>query len=113
VEFVPGSHKEAVPISADGRIEPAWLQGKEFIPMLLHPGDILIFNESMAHRLEPNKTDQRRAAVFGTYHFDLDQPDLRGKFYAHRLIHSPPENGKACSLSSFGCPISQVSMKLT
>nr|AER26963.1 LolE [Epichloe festucae] len=92
LQFVPGSHKEAVPISADGRIASAWLEGKEFIPMVLDPGDVLIFNESMAHRLEPNKTDQRRAAVFGTYHFDLSQPDLRDKFYAHRLIHSPPEN---------------------
>nr|AHJ80947.1 LolE [Atkinsonella hypoxylon] len=94
LEFVPGSHKEAVPISADGRIASAWLEGKEFIPMVLEPGDILIFNESMAHRLEPNKTDQRRAAVIGTYHFDLSQPDLRCKFYAHRLIHSPPENAR-------------------
>ena len=94
LEFVPRSHKEAVPISADGRIEPAWLEGKEFVPMLLDAGDILIFNESMAHRLAPNGMDQRRAAVFGTYHFDVSQPDLRDKFYAHRLIHSPPENGK-------------------
>lgn len=97
LEFVPGSHKEAIPISADGRIEPAWLEGKEFVPMILDAGDILIFNESMAHRLAPNGTDQRRAAVFGTYHFDLSQPDLRDKFYAHKLIHSPPENGKGPS----------------
>ncbi|KAH8810913.1 hypothetical protein F5884DRAFT_875859 [Xylogone sp. PMI_703] len=92
LEFVPGSHKEAVPISTDGRIEPAWLEGKEFVPMLLEAGDILIFSESMAHRVAPNGTDHRRAAVFGTYHFDVSQPDLRDKFYAHRLIHSPPEN---------------------
>ena len=95
LEFVPGSHNEVVPISANGRIEPAWLEGKEFIPMLLDAGDILIFNESMAHRVAPNGTDQRRAAVFGTYHFDLSHPDLRDRFYAHRLIHSPPENGEA------------------
>jgi hypothetical protein len=96
LEFVPGSHKEDVPISVDGRIEPEWLVGKEFVPMVLDAGDILIFNESMAHQLAPNRTDQRRAAVFGTYHFDLSQPNLRNKFYAHRLIHSPPENGKFC-----------------
>lgn len=106
LEFVPGSHKKAVPISADGRIEPAWLEGKEFVPMLLDPGDILIFNESMAHRLAQNKTDQRRAAVFGTYHFDLSQPDLRDKFYAHRLIHCPPENGKGPS--SLSLPLSRL-----
>lgn len=100
LEFVPGSHIEAVPISADGRIEPAWLEGKEFVPMLLDAGDVLIFNESMAHRLAPNETDKRRAAIFGTYHFDLSQPDLRDKFYAHTLIHSPPENGKAPSSPS-------------
>lgn len=93
LEFVPGSHKEAVPISADGRIVPEWLEGRKFVPMLLDAGDILIFSESMAHRLEPNRTGQRRAAIFGTYHFDLSQPDLRHHFYAHQLIHSPPENG--------------------
>jgi hypothetical protein len=100
LEFVPGSHKENVPISADGRIDSEWLDGREFVPMLLEAGDILIFNESMAHRLAPNKTDYRRAAVFGTYHFDLSQPDLRDKFYAHRLIHCPPENGKTTSSST-------------
>ena len=100
LEFVPGSHKNAAPISADGRIEQAWLEGKEFVPMLLDAGDILIFNESMAHRLEPNGTNQRRAAIFGTYHFDLSQPDLREKFYAHSLIHNPPENGKTPSFLS-------------
>ena len=99
LEFVPGSHNEAVPIFKDARIKPGWLEGKEFVPMLLDAGDILIFNESMAHRLAPNRTDQRRAAVFGTYHFDLSQPDLRDKFYAHRLIHSPPENGNALFFS--------------
>ncbi|RYP33059.1 hypothetical protein DL767_004909 [Monosporascus sp. MG133] len=102
LEFVPGSHKETVPISTDGRIESAWLEGREFIPMLLNPGDILIFNESMAHRLGPNKTDQRRAAVFGTYHFDQSQPDLRDQFYAHRLMHSPPEN---CWVEAVGAQV--------
>ncbi|KAL8669826.1 MAG: hypothetical protein Q9168_005605 [Polycauliona sp. 1 TL-2023] len=102
LEFVPGSHKEAVPFSADGRIDSAWLEGKNFVPMVLDAGDILIFNESMAHRLEPNGTEQRRAAVFGTYHFDVSQPDLREKFYAHKLKNSPPENGKpSFSMSRF------------
>ncbi|KAI0845506.1 hypothetical protein F5Y00DRAFT_272825 [Daldinia vernicosa] len=95
LEFVPGSHNEAVPISADGRIEQTWLKGREFVPMLLDAGDILVFNESMAHRLAPNASDKRRAAVFGTYHFDPSQAYLRDELYAHRLVHSPPENGKA------------------
>jgi hypothetical protein len=98
LEFLPGSHKVDVPVSADGRIEQGWLEGKEFVPILLDPGDILIFNESMVHKLAPNGTDQRRAAVFGTYHFDVSKPELRDMSYTHRLINSPPENGKLCFL---------------
>lgn len=39
-------------------------------------GDMLIFRSVLAHRSGPNLTKKRRAAVFGTYHFQLDQPDF-------------------------------------
>ena len=98
LQFVPGSHSNRAPMSADGRIDSKWLEDKQFVPIELDPGDLLIFNESMAHRLDRNETSQRRAAIFGTYHFDLSKPDLREQFYAHRLAHEPPENGTLCPL---------------
>ncbi|KGO43220.1 Phytanoyl-CoA dioxygenase [Penicillium expansum] len=91
MEVVDGSHREEVPFGEGGRIVGDWVQklegqGREFVPVVLEAGDILIFGEKLAHRLGPNKTDQRRAAVFATYHFDLEKPDLRDEFFAHRLV---------------------------
>lgn len=57
-------------------------------------GDILIFGSVLAHRSGPNSTDKRRAAVFGTYHFEVDRTDLREKYYAHRRLYFPPDHGK-------------------
>lgn len=56
-DSVPGSHKEAVPVLADGRIAPAWLEGREFVPMLLNAGEVLIFTESVIYPLESDRAD--------------------------------------------------------
>lgn len=92
IEIVPGSHKQHVALLNGGRVAGEWESTSEFVPLLLNPGDMLIFRSVLAHRSGPNLTRKRRAAVFGTYHSQVDQPDLRERYYAHRRVHFPPDH---------------------
>ncbi|KAI0468404.1 hypothetical protein F4859DRAFT_524348 [Xylaria cf. heliscus] len=92
MEVVPGSHKRQVSLASGGRVDGSWESSNSFTPLLLNPGDMLIFGSVLVHRSGPNLTGKRRAAVFGTYHFQLDQPDLRERYYAHRRTYFPPDH---------------------
>lgn len=92
LEFVPGSHKQSPKLVNGGRIAEDWERDHEFTKLILNPGDIVIFGSRMAHRSGPNLTSRRRAALFGTYHFEADQPDMSDKYWAHRRINFPPDH---------------------
>jgi hypothetical protein len=62
---------------------------------------MLIFVSTIAHRSGPNPTAHRRAATFGTYHFELDQPDMRDRYYRHRREVFPPDHGTLSIDSSY------------
>ncbi|KAI1091277.1 hypothetical protein F5B19DRAFT_493505 [Rostrohypoxylon terebratum] len=108
LEIVPGSHKQHVDLSNGGRVANEWESSNEFVPLLLSPGmkrreSFHVASDKVTRRyahlrarlsspLRSNMTKKRRAAVFGTYHFQLNQPDLREKYYAHRRVHFPPDH---------------------
>lgn len=53
-----------------------------------------MFGSRIAHRSGPNLTDTRRAAFFGTYHFEASRPNLSAEYWAHRREHFPPDHGE-------------------
>ena len=113
LELVPKSHRDTIVLKNGGCIDTAWeashrflrqsldpgrqlpLHSVNFTDMLVHnPGDILIFGSRLAHRSGPNPTDDRRAAIFATYHFDMSRKELRDEYYNHRQLHFPSDHGK-------------------
>lgn len=121
LEFVPGSHKAAPTLVNGGRISDEWEHSHDFVQLDLQPGmqtknvgrgamrcellavwtlltidslgDIVVFGSRIAHRSGPNLTDQRRAAIFGTYHFEAQRPDMSAEYWAHRRLNFPPDHG--------------------
>jgi hypothetical protein len=71
-------------------------------------GDLVIFGSRTVHRSGPNPTGRRRAAIFGTYHFEAEQPDMRERYWAHRRIYFPPDHGTLLLSFSPPSPLSQL-----
>ena len=57
-------------------------------------GDMVVFGSRIAHRSGPNLTPSRRAAIFGTYHFESERPEMSTEYWAHRRVNFPPDHGK-------------------
>ena len=75
LHVIPGSHREPVhthvpdrrPGANYGYVEVADRDMSAAEPMVMAPGDVLLFDSHLIHRSGDNTTDRRRAAM--TYHF--------------------------------------------
>lgn len=93
VEVVPGSHRMDVELAEGGAISKKWEAGKEWVPVELGAGDLLIFGSHLAHRSASNDTTRPRASVYATYHRKSDGQDLRSRYYVDRRENFPPDHG--------------------
>lgn len=94
VEVVPRSHQMSVELAEGGRISEKWEAERQWIPVELASGDLLIFGSHLAHRSATNKTSKPRASVYATYHMVSDGQDLRSRYYDDRRENFPPDHGK-------------------
>lgn len=92
LEFVPGSHKATPSLVNGGRISDEWEKNHDFVKLDLKPGDVVVFGSRIAHRSGPNLTSKRRAAIFGTYHFEAHRPEMSAEYWAHRRVNFPPDH---------------------
>lgn len=113
LEVVPGSHKQSVPIDENNCIKKIWEDAQTWIPVILEPGDTLVFGSFLAHRSSANHTSQRRAAIYATFNALSDGGDRHSAYYAKRREEWPPTlertEGKDYSMGArlygFGSPM--------
>jgi len=91
LEVIPGSHKEIVPLGPDGCIEPAWVEKREkdWVPVILPAGSLLLFGSYLAHRSGPNSSPNPRAGIYATYN-GISEGDKHDSYYIHRRKLWPP-----------------------
>lgn len=89
LEVVPKSHEMDVPISPeDNCIEKGWVKEKEWVPVELQAGEMLVFGSYLAHRSGPNRSEKDRKAIYATYNL-ASEGDLHDPYYADRAVKWP------------------------
>jgi 2-aminoethylphosphonate dioxygenase len=89
LEVVPRSHEMSVPISkTDNCIEADWVRSKEWVPVELKAGEMLVFGSYLAHRSGPNQSQNDRKAIYATYNL-ASEGDLHDPYYADRAVKWP------------------------
>ena len=83
LEFVPGSHQEAIPIGPDNCISPEWVQKQTWVPIELKAGQFVVFGPHLAHRSGTNKSSQDRKALYATYNW-AKEGNLHQEYYEER-----------------------------
>ncbi|KAG4444157.1 hypothetical protein IFR05_000386 [Cadophora sp. M221] len=83
LEVVEGSHKMTVPIGTDNCITPDWVAARNWIPVEMKAGELMIFGSSLAHRSGPNASSKDRRAVYATYN-SKSEGDLHDAYYERR-----------------------------
>jgi ectoine hydroxylase-related dioxygenase (phytanoyl-CoA dioxygenase family) len=95
LEIVPSSHLMNIELNhGTAALTTSWVESQNWVPVLMAPGDLLIFSSHLAHRSSANKSTDRRATLYATYHCREAGDDLRHKYYAHRRDNFPPDHGK-------------------
>lgn len=69
MQFIPGSHRQVVPhIPAEGMVfnemaDPDYIDTDQAVPIILKPGEFVLFNERLVHYSAPNTSDRRRMGL--------------------------------------------------
>jgi len=91
LEVVEDRHREGLlPQADDGTLDPAWVEGCEWLPVPMTPRDMILFDSYIPHRSGPNRTDGPRRGLFITYN-GVSQGDHRDDYFAHKREVFPPE----------------------
>ena len=69
MQFIPGSHRSVVPhVSVSNMVfnemaDPAYLDTDKAVPIILKPGEFVLFNERLVHYSAPNTSTKRRMGL--------------------------------------------------
>lgn len=80
VEVAPGRHKEGVFPNEAGVVSAGLEQGMTFEPVLVEPGDVVLFDSYLPHRSSPNTTASSRRLAYLTFS-PLSEGDHRLAYY--------------------------------
>lgn len=95
LEVVDEHHERGLlPEEDDGTLSRAWCETVSWKPVVMQPGDVLLFDSYVPHRSGPNRTQQPRRAWYVTYN-RASEGDRRLEYYAHKRRHFPPECERA------------------
>ena len=84
LEFVGGMCDQGILPNEHGVIVDSLVQEMEWRPLLVQPGDIVLFDSRAPHRSSKNETDQSRRLAYLTYN-KLSEGDLHAKYYKMKL----------------------------
>ncbi len=91
LEVARGHHREGtLPQEADGSLANAWVEKLNWEPVLMEPGDLLLFDSYIPHRSGPNRTDRPRRAYYITYN-RASEGSRRDDYYRDKRKKFPPE----------------------
>lgn len=83
LEIVEGLHQAALPTDEDGCIPRDLASTLTWSPVPVRAGSLLWFSWYVPHRSSPNRSAQRRRAIYLTYNGASDG-DLRGTYYREK-----------------------------
>lgn len=66
------------------------LEGVEFVPYPMAPGDAAFFDSYLPHRSSPNRSDEARRVLYVTYN-RASEGDHRQQYYADKRRSYPPD----------------------
>jgi hypothetical protein len=81
---------ETLPQAPDGTIDPALEARMPWRPLMLEPGDVVLFDSYLPHRSGPNTSERSRRAIYLTYN-RRREGDRYDDYFAHKRSVFPPE----------------------
>lgn len=89
LEVSPGNHIHGLyPQTHHGGLNKESEDKLNWIPVLMDPGDVLIFSSWLPHRSGPNTTNSPRRVLYVTYNGENDG-DYRNEYYIDKLKNFP------------------------
>ncbi len=82
--------RDDLPQNPDGTIRDDIAATFDWIPVLAHPGDLIVFDSRVPHRSGPNRSSGRRRSFYVTYN-RLSAGDRRAAYYQRKRELFPPE----------------------
>jgi hypothetical protein len=91
LELAAGHHKRGMLGAKWKPLTAEELQGVEFAPYPMHPGDVAFFDCFVPHQSKPNLTDRQRRNLYLTFNRASDG-DRREQYFADKRKSYPPDN---------------------
>jgi 2-aminoethylphosphonate dioxygenase len=91
LELTAGHHRRGLIGRHWEPLEGAELDGLEFVPYPMAPGDIAFFDCFTPHQSQPNRTDRPRRNLYLTFNRAADG-DLRDQYFADKRKNFPPDH---------------------
>eukprot|EP00128_Syssomonas_multiformis_P011242 Colp12_sorted_trinity150504_noHs@14532 len=89
LQAAPGRHREGLfAQNGDGTISHEACKTFNWVPILLNPGDVLVFDSYIPHYSDPNTSDHSRRSIYVTYNGKSDG-DFREAYYVEKRKHFP------------------------
>jgi hypothetical protein len=83
LQVAPGRHLEGFFPHSRGVVEKEVEDAMEFIPVMVQPGDVVLFDSYLPHRSNANKSDGWRRLVYLTYN-KRAEGDLHAAYYEEK-----------------------------
>ena len=83
LEFAGGRHLEGVVDHTNGVLDGAVEAEMKFTPLLVEPGDVVLFDSWVPHRSGQNLSNRWRRSAFLTFN-KASEGDLHGAYYAKK-----------------------------
>lgn len=91
LEVLPGRHREGIlPQDADGTLRQDLIDAADWVPVVMQPGDILLFDSYLPHGSAPNRSAAARRALYVTYNRE-SEGSRRTEYFEHKRATFPPE----------------------
>lgn len=90
--FAPNPGHRALESDERGRITDRVIDGLEWYPVEVSPGDVVMFNSSAPHRSETNTSEHPRRAMYLTYNSSAEG-DFRQRYYADKATEFAAVDG--------------------
>ena len=83
LEIAPGRHRDGVLPHEHGVIGPALEGSIDFVPVLVEPGELVLFDSYLPHRSRANTSSSWRRSAYLTYS-PASQGDQHSAYYAKK-----------------------------
>lgn len=84
LQVTPGRHREGIFPNEAGVIDKSIEDSMEFIPVMVKPGDIVLFDSFLPHRSDPNLSNTWRRLAYLTFNV-ASEGDLHSKYYSKKI----------------------------